>query len=82
MFEQADPAPGFSLPSSDGSTFALSKMQGRKLVLYFYPRDNTPGCTKQAIGFTETLELFKAAGAEVLVIATDDTASPEKLVRK
>lgn len=82
MFEQSDPAPGFSLPASDGTTFALSAMQGRKLVLYFYPRDNTPGCTKQAIGFTETLDQFHAAGAEVVGISKDDLASHQRFVAK
>ncbi|WP_372885040.1 peroxiredoxin [Shimia sp.] len=82
MLEQSDPAPGFSLPSSDGTTFALSAMQGRKLVLYFYPRDNTAGCSKQAIGFSEARAAFADAGAEIYGISKDDMASHERFIAK
>ena len=82
MLEQSDPAPGFSLPSSDGTTFALSAMQGRKLVLYFYPRDNTAGCSKQAIGFSEARAAFADAGAQVFGISRDTVAKHDKFVAK
>lgn len=82
MFDLSDPAPGFILPASDGSQIDLAALKGQKVVLFFYPRDNTPGCTKEAIGFTEALSDFNAANTKVLGISKDSLASHEKFVAK
>ncbi len=74
MIEAGDKAPAFKLPTEDGEV-SLSDFKGRKLVLYFYPKDDTSGCTKEAIGFSERLEDFRAAGAEVLGVSKD---TPQK----
>ena len=82
LFDLSDPAPGFNLPASDGSEVSLEALKGRKVVLFFYPRDNTAGCTKEAIGFTEALPAFEAAGTAVFGISKDSLASHEKFVTK
>jgi peroxiredoxin Q/BCP len=74
VIEAGDKAPAFKLPTEDGEV-SLSDFKGRKLVLYFYPKDDTSGCTKEAIGFSERLEDFRAAGAEVLGVSKD---TPQK----
>jgi peroxiredoxin Q/BCP len=73
-----DPAPDFTLPTDDGSTVTLSQLRGRKVIVYFYPAAMTPGCTKQACDFTDSLDSLKAAGYEVLGISPD---KPEKLAK-
>ncbi len=73
-----DPAPDFTLPTDDGSSVRLSDLRGRKVIVYFYPAAMTPGCTKQACDFTDSLDSLKAAGYEVLGISPD---KPEKLAR-
>jgi len=65
------PAPDFTLPSDVGEDVTLSTLRPKIVVLYFYPKDDTPGCTKQAIGFTEAADAFVAAGAVVLGISKD-----------
>ena len=69
---EGDKAPAFNLPTDDGNKAKLSDFRGKKVVLYFYPKDDTPGCTKEAIGFTEALAKFKRAGA-VVIGASKDT---------
>ncbi len=64
-------APDFTLPDADGTPITLSALRGGPVVLYFYPKDNTPGCTKQAIGFTDSADAFEAAGAKVLGVSKD-----------
>ena len=76
------PAPDFSLPANGGATLSLSDYKGKKVVLFMYPRDNTSGCTKEAIGFTEKLAEFEAAGAVVLGLSKDSVASHDKFVAK
>ena len=76
------PAPDFSLPADGGQTVSLSDLRGRKVVLYLYPKDDTPGCTKEAIGFTEKLDEFKAAGAVVLGLSKDSVAKHDKFIAK
>ena len=76
------PAPLFSLPSSDGQTVSLAQFQGQWVVLYFYPRDNTPGCTKEACGFRDAYAQFQQAQAVILGISTDSVASHGKFIRK
>jgi len=74
-------APTFTLPSNAGD-ISLSDFAGQKVVLFFYPKDDTPGCTKEAIGFTEMLSAFEAAGAVVLGVSKDTVAKHEKFVAK
>jgi peroxiredoxin Q/BCP len=64
-------APDFALPDRDGRTVRLSDLRGRKVVLYFYPKDDTPGCTKEACTFRDQYEAFQEAGAEVIGVSSD-----------
>ncbi|MEV4709779.1 thioredoxin-dependent thiol peroxidase [Micromonospora sp. NPDC049374] len=73
-----DPAPGFSLPTDTGGQLALTDLRGRKIVLYAYPAAMTPGCTKQACDFRDSLASLQAAGYEVVGISPD---KPEKLAK-
>ena len=66
-----DPAPDFTLPTADGSTVTLSALRGRHVVVYFYPRANTPGCTTQACDFRDSLEPLEQAGYTVLGVSPD-----------
>jgi len=70
-----DLAPGFRLPDQDGRPVDLEDLRGRRVVLYFYPRDGTPGCTTEACQFDQVLEEFAALGVEVLGVSGDDPAS-------
>lgn len=76
------PAPDFTLPRDGGGTVALSELRGQTVVLYFYPRDDTPGCTTQAQGFTELAEAFAGAGAVVLGVSKDSVAKHDKFREK
>jgi peroxiredoxin Q/BCP len=80
--EAGDPAPSFDLPKDGGGTAALSAYKGRKLVLYFYPRDDTEGCTREAIAFNGHRAAFRAAGTEVLGVSADSVKSHEKFKKK
>lgn len=82
MPEISQPAPDFTLPSTGGGDVTLSDLKGKAVVLFFYPRDNTPGCTKESIGFSESREDFEAAGALVFGISKDSMASHDKFVAK
>ena len=73
-----DDAPDFTLTADDGSTVTLSELRGRKVIVYFYPAAMTPGCTKQACDFTDSLDSLRGAGYEVLGISPD---KPEKLAK-
>ena len=75
-------APEISLPRDGGDIVALSDFAGQKVVLYFYPKDDTPGCTKEAIGFTESVDDFAAAGAVVLGVSKDSVTKHGKFVAK
>jgi len=77
-----DKAPKFSLPSNGNGTVSLSDYKGSYLVLYFYPKDDTPGCTKEAIGFTEKLNDFKILGAGIIGISKDTPAKHDKFIAK
>lgn len=77
-----DKAPDFSMPSDGGGTVSLSDFNGRYLVLYFYPRDDTPGCTKEAIGFSETKGAFDGLNASILGISKDTAAKHDKFIAK
>nr|AEY76087.1 peroxiredoxin Q [Haloxylon ammodendron] len=75
-------APAFTLKDQDGKTVSLSKFKGKPVVVYFYPADETPGCTKQACAFRDSYEKFKKAGAEVIGISGDDTSSHKSFKQK
>ncbi len=77
-----DDAPKFSMPSDGGGTVSLSDFKGRYLVLYFYPKDDTPGCTKEAIGFSAVKEEFASLGADILGISKDTVAKHDKFIAK
>jgi peroxiredoxin Q/BCP len=76
------PVPDFSLASTGGSTFRLSSTRGKKLVLYFYPKDNTPGCTTQGADFRDRHKDFRRAGCEVFGISRDALKSHENFKSK
>ena len=75
-------APDFTLPDQNGEMRSLSDYRGKKVVLYFYPKDNTPGCTKQACGFGELLPQFTEKGAVVIGVSKDSAASHKKFEEK
>ena len=77
-----DRAPSFTLPTDGGGTVSLSKLKGRKVILYFYPKDDTPGCTKEACGFRDALPDFSTAGAEVIGVSKDSVARHDAFKRK
>jgi peroxiredoxin Q/BCP len=77
-----DKAPQFSLPTGDGKTLALKDLRGKKVVLYFYPKDDTSGCTKEACSFQENLSAVKKKGAIVLGVSADSAASHAKFAAK
>ena len=82
MLEAGIKAPDFTLPDKDGNPVRLSDFRGKKVVLYFYPRDNTPGCTKQACAFAAAYEGFRAQNVAVIGISKDSTASHQKFAAK
>lgn len=82
MPEISKPAPDFTLPATGGTDVSLSALKGQPVVLFFYPRDDTPGCTKESIGFSESREAFEQAGARVFGISKDSLASHEKFAAK
>ena len=82
MFEVGMKAPDFSLPDKDGNTVRLSDFQGKKVVLYFYPKDNTPGCTRQACAFAGAYEGFKSRDVVVIGISKDSVVSHLKFAQK
>ena len=75
-------APDFTLPDKDGNPVTLSAFRGKKVVLYFYPKDNTPGCTRQACAFATRYVAFKSADIEVIGISKDSVASHVKFAEK
>lgn len=78
-----DTAPDFSLPSQTGETIKLSDFRGKSsVVLYFYPKDDTPGCTKESCAFRDSYEQFKQAGAEVIGVSSDSADSHQKFASK
>ena len=82
MLEIGTKAPEFTLPDKDGNMVSLSDFAGKKVVLYFYPRDNTPGCTRQACAFAAAYEAFKALDAVVIGVSKDSAASHQKFAQK
>ena len=82
MVAEGKPAPDFTLTADDGATVKLSKLRGRPVVLYFYPKDDTPGCTAQACGIRDAYGEFEDAGAIVLGVSPDGEASHAKFKEK
>lgn len=82
MLEIGTKAPNFTLKDKNGNDVSLSDFLGKKVVLYFYPKDNTPGCTRQACAFAGAYKQFEAKGVEVIGISKDSVASHVKFVEK
>ena len=82
MPTEGEPAPDFRLPADDGKTYALRDLRGKKVVLYFYPKDDTPGCTKEACSFRDNLSRVSSKGAIVLGVSKDDLESHAKFREK
>ena len=80
--QPGDKAPKFKLPRDGGEKTALSDLKGELVVLYFYPRDDTSGCTKEAIAFTEDYRRFRNAGATIIGVSKDSPASHDKFKKK
>jgi peroxiredoxin Q/BCP len=80
--KEGDPAPDFSAATNGGGKASLSDLKGKNVILYFYPRDDTPGCTKEACGFRDHFAKFKERGAVVLGVSTDSAQSHDKFVEK
>src|SRR4051794_12369103 len=82
MIAVDQPAPEFSLPDQHGKEITLSKLRGKPVVLYFYPKDDTPGCTKEACAFRDARADYEKAGAHVLGVSPDDVKSHQKFAAK
>ena len=82
MLEVGTKAPEFTLPDKDGKPVSLTDFAGKKVVLYFYPKDNTPGCTRQACAFAGAYEEFKKIDVVVIGVSKDSAASHQKFVEK
>lgn len=82
MLETGTKAPDFTLQDKDGKDVSLSDFEGKKVVLYFYPKDNTPGCTRQACAFAANYDAFKELDVAVIGISKDSTASHQKFADK
>jgi peroxiredoxin Q/BCP len=82
MIKEGRPAPDFTLPSSTGGEVTLSDLRGKAVVLYFYPRDNTPGCTREACSFRDAMGRLRRRGAVVLGVSPDSLAAHEKFKKQ
>ena len=82
MLEVGMKAPDFTLPDKDGNQVSLSDFKGKKVVLYFYPKDNTPGCTRQACAFAQNYGAFEEKGVAVIGVSKDSVASHVKFAEK
>ena len=82
MLSVGTQAPNFTLSDKDGTPITLSELRGRKVVLYFYPKDNTPGCTRQACAFAQNYAEFERRGITVVGISKDSVASHQKFAEK
>ena len=82
VLEKGMKAPDFTLPDKDGKTYSLSDFAGKKLVLYFYPKDSTPGCTAEACDLRDNYERFLALGYHVLGVSRDSAKSHQKFIAK
>jgi thioredoxin-dependent peroxiredoxin len=82
VIEEGQAAPEFELQTDSGDTVRLSDFRGKTVVLYFYPKDDTPGCTTEACEFRDAYDVYRERGIEVLGISPDDVASHQKFKRK
>ena len=82
MVEEGAPAPDFELQSDEGETVTLSALRGKPVVLYFYPKDDTPGCTTEACEFRDAYDRFREQGVEILGVSPDTEASHQKFKSK
>jgi thioredoxin-dependent peroxiredoxin len=82
MVEEGKPAPDFELLSDDGTPVRLSDLRGRPVVLYFYPKDDTPGCTVESCEFRDAYDVFRVRGAEILGVSPDGERSHQKFKSK
>jgi peroxiredoxin Q/BCP len=82
QLKEGDPAPPFSAVAQDGRRVSLADFKGRPVVLYFYPRDHTPGCTREACAFRDAFAEFQKRGAVVLGVSVDDVASHRRFAEK
>ncbi len=82
MLNEKIKAPDFTLCDKDNNTVSLSDFRGKKVILYFYPKDNTPGCTRQACAFAESYGEFESLGAAVIGVSKDSVASHVKFAEK
>jgi peroxiredoxin Q/BCP len=77
-----DPAPPFDLPTAGGGRVSLASLKGKRVVLYFYPKDDTPGCTQEALSFTEKAKAFAAAKTAIVGVSRDSVAKHDKFAAK
>jgi len=77
-----DKAPDFSLPTGDGTTLSLKALRGKRVVLYFYPKDDTPGCTSEACSFRDEIQVFQKKGAVIIGVSIDSVESHRKFAGK
>src|ERR1019366_4843537 len=82
MLQEGDKAPDFTTKDDQGNSISLKDLRGKKLVLYFYPKDDTPGCTKEACDFRDSYGTYKSAGAEILGISPDGASSHDEFKTK
>ena len=82
MITEGNKAPDFTLNDKNGNAVSLKQFKGKRVVLYFYPKDNTPGCTKEACNFRDEISLFQGLNAEIIGISADSEASHQKFAGK
>jgi len=82
MLSVGEKAPDFSLPTGDGKVLSLKDFRGKKVVLYFYPKDDTPGCTREACSFEENLDAVRKKGAVIIGVSADSPDSHQKFSKK
>jgi peroxiredoxin Q/BCP len=82
MLNEGDSAPDFTAKNQNGETVILSDLRGKRVVLYFYPKDDTPGCTKQACNLRDSFEVFEGKGIKIFGVSTDDENSHRKFISK
>ena len=82
MLQAGDQAPAFSLPDQDGNQVSLKDFAGKKLVIYFYPKDQTPGCIKEACSFRDNIDAFKKHGIAVIGVSIDSEKSHQNFISK
>lgn len=80
--KEGDPAPEFSAPANHGTTVSLADYRGKNVILYFYPKDDTPGCTKEACAFRDNFAVFKKKGAVILGVSVDPVKAHDKFAEK